>query len=176
MKIKFTPNKNKAPLATKSIRTPEGVIRPGTRKPFRKATRIEVEERVELIAAYMRVNPLCTKWDIHRKFVKKFNIHYAHLDQVYVPRAREILVKQAKITKDQAKEVGVNLILTLLSHHEPKVRLAAEKRLAEIYGYNAPTRIESSGPDGGPIQVEERPLEEIPSDRLRTIVASFGKS
>lgn len=39
--------------------------------------------------------------------------------------------------------------------------LAARKQIADMCGYNAPTKTEISGPDGKPIQVQEIPDEEL---------------
>lgn len=82
--------------------------------------------------------------------------------------------------KDEARELGLTVILDCLKSTNAGVRIRAEQRLAEITGYNAPTRTELSGPNGAPIQTAERfTVVELPAlegDHLteRRVVAQGG--
>ena len=148
-----SPNPNKPPVAKRTIRKPDGtVIRKGTRKPYRKATNLQIEERVEELAAYYRRHPLASRFQLHKQFVGpgKWDVHWAHFDQVYIFRARKLNRKLAEIPRAEAKAVGNAVIADLLDHDDPKVRVAAEKAYRDIHGYGAPTHVRVGNPDGSP--------------------------
>ena len=142
---------SKPPVVLVTTRTPEGTIRKGTRIPYRKPTAEVVEQRVEALAAYIRANPLANRFELHRKFCKKFGVAWDSIDKMYTPRARKLITKQASVSKEEAREVGLGVVTRLLNDPDKKIRLMAEKAYREIVGYAAPAQHRIGGPDGQPL-------------------------
>ena len=131
-------------------------IRPGQRKPYRKATLEEQARRVEYVAHLLVAER--TRCEIHRLVKHKFDIEYLQCDLTYVKRAKEWLKARCSITTAQAKMKGLNVLLDILRKGSNGDRLRAERRLAEIFGYDAPQRMEVSGRGGEPIVLADAPL------------------
>jgi phage terminase small subunit len=73
-------------------------------------------------------------------------IHVRSISEI--PEGARKSIKSVKQTKN-----GLELVM-----HDS---LVARKQIAEMCGYNAPTKTEISGPDGKPIQIQEIPDEEL---------------
>lgn len=158
----------KPPLATKTIRTPEGTIRVGQRKPFKKCNERERNSRIERVAELLL--EVRSKEYIARTVKEEFGLAY-HMVRVYIAWGKEYLQKRANITPDKLKELATNLHLSLLSHEDPKIRIKSEERLELIHGYGAPRRIETTGVNGGPIltkQIDDT-LDKLSVDELRAL-------
>lgn len=137
--------------------------------PRRKPTAQEHAERIDFVAA--RVARTCTRSEIHSAFRKRWAwVHWKTIDN-YIVRAREQLRRQASMSKDDAKQIGLGVILGVMKEGKPIERIRAEERLAAIMGYDAPKRTEVSGPGGLPIQSVDVSLNmnEI-RDRVRVAV------
>jgi len=135
------------------------VIRKGQRKPYIKATTQEMEERIEFVARCL-VRQL-SKMEIHKAIKLKFNIEWRMTD-IYIAHARRYLQKQSRMSKEEAKDNGIGVLLDVI-RTDPKQRVQAEKRLSEIFGYNAPVKLQPVGEDGiGPaefiVHVSEKEL------------------
>lgn len=80
--------------------------------------------------------------------IETFNssVHVKSIDEI--PPGARSAIKSVKQTKN-------GLELTLYDS------LQARKQIADMCGYNAPTKTELSGPNGAPIQMQEIPDEEI---------------
>lgn len=168
--MKEKPVKPPKNLTGKSIATPNGKIRPGNRKPFRKATLEEQAEIIDFVAKLLVRQ--ASKFEIHKAVETKFGKSWQQTDVVYLTRAREQVRKAASITKDQAREIGLGVLLDVVKTEKGNVRVNAERRLSEIFGYNAPTRTELTGADGGPIATkEENPLAGASIERLRELAS-----
>lgn len=74
------------------------------------------------------------------------SVHVKSIDEI--PEGARSAIKSVKQTKH-------GLEITMYD------TLAARKQIADMCGYNAPTKTEISGPDGKPIQVQEIPDEEL---------------
>jgi len=83
---------------------------------------------------------------------ERYNVLYLTAEMIYIKRARELLSKRANMTKQEARELGVNLLAKLAKSGRDQIKIAAEKRLAEIYGYNAPTHVRVGDPMGQPLK------------------------
>lgn len=81
------------------------------------------------------------------------SVHVKSIEEI--PKGARSAIKSVKQTKN-------GLELTLYDS------LAARKQLAELQGFNAPTKTELSGPGGKPIQTQEIPDEELES-KLRSL-------
>jgi hypothetical protein len=126
---------------------------PKSIKPRRKPTAAEHAERVDFVATMLA--RLCTRSEIHKAVKEKYgDLHWRTADR-YMVRAREQLHKQASLTKSEAMEIGLSVILGVIKTGTPTVRIRAEERLASIMGYDAPKRSEYSGPGGLPIQTAQ---------------------
>jgi hypothetical protein len=122
-----------------------GTVRPGQRTPYRKATAEEVQERIEFTAdLILKEKPRC---EIHRILKRKWG-HWTTIDSMYVLRARKWLME-----------------LDVLRTGNNSERLKAERRLAEVFGYDAPRKMEVTGRDGEPL-VNERPFKSVPTEEL----------
>ena len=140
-------------LTGATIETPAGKIRPQQRTPYRKSTREEVEQRVELCAQL--ICQQATMGQIKKVFREKFSLDFRTVP-MYVSRARKYLAVQAGRSKDDMRREGVGLLQSIIRTGTTKEKLAAEKRLAEIFGYDSPHRSEISGPGSTPIKVEHK--------------------
>ncbi len=168
------PNKPPKNETGKSIDTPEGKIRPGRRKPYKKATVAEQEQRIEALAVEMVRNPTMTKTEMHDFMRSKFNIEWGMTDTVYVVRAKKFLQDRANMTKTQAKSIGVNALLKALREAKGSQVAAIERRLGEIYGYDLPKQFRVTTPVGQPMEVkDDRPLKTVPTSRLVELATAF---
>ena len=119
-------------------------------KKGKKATNEVIEQRVDLIADYLRENPLSTRGKIHKRFCGKFKLHWVTVDR-YVIRARNILRKQANVKLEDGRVMGLGVLYNLLNDKNHGIRVKAETRMADILGYNAPTQTRIGSPDGSPL-------------------------
>ena len=124
------------------------VIRPGQKRPFIKGTAAEVQERIESVAQ-MLVRQ-ATRGEIHKHVSDKWNKTWRAAD-TYIGRAKSFLRKQAQMTPEEGRAQGIGILIDVLRIGNVSQRLAAEKRLGEIIGYDAPRRQELSGPEGAPL-------------------------
>ena len=130
------------------------VTRRGQSKPYRKPTAQVLAERIDAVANMMA--RLCTRSQIHKYAVQQgWGIHWNSVDR-YMVRARKLLAERSQMTKEQARGICLNVLLGVINTGSPRERIAAEARLAEIFGINAPARSEISGPEGAPIAVAEK--------------------
>jgi hypothetical protein len=116
-----------------------------------KSTNEEMERRIELVAAYIMAHPLCTRFDLHKQFVKVFKVPWRQIDE-YSTRARKLLSKRVAMSRSEAAELCKEILLNCVKHHNPMIRMRAEERLAKIFGVDAPARVEVGGIDGQPLQ------------------------
>jgi len=135
-------------LTGKTITTPDGKkIRNGNRYPVKRST-LETQAKIIERVAQLIVRR-ATRTEIHEAVREEFGIQYLQCDLTYVKRAQEMLRKQANMTADQARHLGVNILLDVVrGPSKPSDRISAESRLADIFGYNAPRRTELAGPGG----------------------------
>ena len=81
------------------------------------------------------------------------SVHVKSIDEI--PEGARSAIKSVKQTKN-------GLEITLYDS------LAARKQIADMCGYNAPTKSEISGPNGAPIQTQDVPDEELET-KLKTL-------
>lgn len=156
-------------MTGKSIKTADGYyIRPGNRYPYKKANRLETEEIVEFVAG-LRARRF-GKCAIHREVLEKYGRRWDVVDGLYIPRADALLRKQAALTSEQAKEIGVNILLDVMQCGKPGERIGAEARFAEIFGYNAPKRQELTGADGENLPAMVVQVVGVSSEPVRHVV------
>jgi len=115
------------------------VIRKGQKKPFIKGTNQQVEERIEYTATL--VAKLYTKTEIHKAITEKYNLDWRTSDR-YIGRAKLYLAKQAQMTSDAAKEVGVGVLLDVMRNGKASERVAAARLWTDIFGLAAPVKTE----------------------------------
>ena len=112
-------------------------------------TRAEHDERVEFVAELLVRQQ--KRMQIHRAVQAKWPVHWRSVDR-YLVHAKEMLRKQAQMSKDDAKNIGVNVLIGVFREGKASERVAAVRVWSEIWGYNAPVKHEVSGADGQPLQ------------------------
>ncbi len=145
------------------------VIRPNNRKPFRKCTEAERDERANWLADVLTRAPALSRFQIHKIMCPKYDLDWSTVDRIYIPYARRLLKERANLSAPQAKNLGVNLLMEIIRSGSPRERLLAEHRLSEIYGYNAPRHTVLSGKLE--MEQEGRPLKDVAPERLRELAA-----
>lgn len=167
----------------KKISGNRGIIRPGQKTIYRKATLEEQEERIEFLAEEIRKNPLITKYQMRELMAKRYKIHWRTTDEIYIVRAHKLLDKESAMTSDQARKIGLNKVISLLSRSKNEgIQLKAEERLAKIKGYEAPTKHALEGKietelSGSVTQKSEIDLEKLDLDvpTLRKVLEAIRK-
>jgi hypothetical protein len=157
--------------ATKT--SPAGQPPPANKKPYHKPTNHEAEERIEFVAGLIVQQK--RRMEIHRGVIKRWGVHWRTADR-YLVHARRYLQKQAQMTSNEAKAVGVNVLLSVFREGKPGERVAAERRWSEIFGYSAPTTIRDSRQPGDSISISGQPASAPPIHVIVTgAVAPQGK-
>lgn len=152
----------------------KAVVRNGQRKPFRKCTKEQFEERVEVVAGMYAENPLIRRGEIAKIVKKKFNIEFRQCAE-YIACAHKLNRKRSEMPKDEAKSIVVNSLLAVIGTGKNVVQ--ATNTLCDIYGLFAPHKTEISGPAGGKIELEHKVGKPIDYARLEGLASSlFGIS
>jgi len=168
-------NPNKPPVAQRTQRTANGVIRKGDRVPYRKASNEVIEQRVEQLVKYYQLHPFATRFDVHKRFCPKWKVQWDVVDRIYITRARKLTRERAQLNVNDAREKCLGVVMRHMDHPNPKIALLAVKTMAEITGIEAPKRTELTGPNGGPIQAQAmRPLVDISTEQLRQLVIEMS--
>jgi hypothetical protein len=134
------------------------VIRRLQKKPYYKCTAEQKEERVEFVAS-MITRRFFTS-EIKKAVRLKFNIEFRQCAE-YIACAKKLLAKQSQMSKEDAKSIGVNVLLDVLRTGTPHDRISAVRTLADIFGYNAPTKIEHSSDPTAPFTCIVKHAHEI---------------
>ena len=137
-------------------------IRKGQKRPFIKATNEQIRERIEFVSRLL-VKQL-TRSEIHRAVCPKYNVVWRTADN-YIACAKKYLLQQAQMTSDEAKSVGINVLTSVFRDGKPGERVQAERRWAEIWGYNAPTVVRDSRLPGEAITITN-PAPTLPQVHL----------
>ncbi len=154
----------------------KGIIRPGQKTPFRKAGHLEVSERIDWLVDYFRQFWTASRFDIHKVMCKRYRLSWRQVDN-YIACAKERLRKEAEITPQQAKRVGVAALNRLLESKSEQIVAKAVTVHADIFGYKAPARTELTGARGGPVRVEETTaLPQLTRERLSELAAESGRN
>ena len=126
-------------------------VRPNQRKPFTKATNRQVSERISTLTVEILTNPTAKFGDLERFCKSRFNISYRQAAE-YITRAKETIARQSQMTKSEAKELGIGVLVDRLRKETTtQGTVAIEKRISEIFGYNAPTQHRIGDPSGRPL-------------------------
>lgn len=124
--------------------------RPGQYKPLVKCTAQQMEERVEFVA-----DRLANQWrtgQIKKAVKLKFDIEFRQCAE-YITRAKKLLQKQSLMTKEDARNIGINVLLGVIRNGNSHEKISAERSLREIFGYSAPIKLQPVGEEGiGPAQ------------------------
>jgi uncharacterized protein (DUF1778 family) len=173
--LKPVPVKPPKNLTGKTIVTPEGKIRPGQRKVLKKATREEMEDRIDFCLKLLVRG--CTTAEIHKNMAEKFNLHWRTIDEIYVVRAKKLRQERANISTGELRDFVITNLLDVAKVGKDAQRISACAELIDIGGFRAPRRTELTGAEGGPIATkEENPLAGASIERLRELAAMDGVS
>jgi hypothetical protein len=123
-------------VGTGSLQTPDGPIRPGQVRPYRKASRAEIAERVNFVKSLVVLG--FTRGQIHAAVEHRFGVAWRQCD-AYIARAREELRDEANISLEDLRAEAIEFYRSLLRNHQLdiSVRLLARKRLDDILGLEA---------------------------------------
>lgn len=155
------------PRPQKSKKGPPKIRRHNKERPYVKATQRQQAEIIEFVATLIVLQK--TKHEIHREVDKRFRKTWSTTDQLYIPRAHKLLRERAAMSRDDARSLGVGVLLDVVRTGTNRERLGAVDQLAKIYGINAPTRTEVSGPGGGTIELETKSKDPFDFDGLRKL-------
>lgn len=165
------PPKSPEPIAEVSQQLPNGKwIRKGTKTPFRKADAVERDDRIQELAEFIMRHPFASRKKMSDRFCPRWGCSWKTIQWSYVEPARNRVRILASMTKDEAREKALGVVMRLMDHPNTKVRLRAVVAFSRITGIEAPTRTELSGPGGGPIQAQSvRPLADLSAEDLRKL-------
>jgi len=135
---------------TKKCDSKSPVIRRGQRTLFRKATNAQVQERTEWLALKIAIQPTLKDGEICRMMRDRYGIKYRQTAE-YVARAKRLLHDRSNLTKEQAKQVGVNALLDQIQNEKGSARTAALRLWTDIFGFAAPTRLNVGDPNNKPL-------------------------
>lgn len=167
------PKPEKPPKVTERTVLPDGrVIRKGQRKPYRKCTEEERDNRIHALAEYWNKNPLASSYQLRRWVQNKYNLNH-NTGSIYVGRARELVRKQSSVSREEILDLVVPKLMRLTQNKLPRIAVAACRELINIAELGASKKIELSGPEGGPIVTKDEtdPLYGISIERLKEIAA-----
>jgi hypothetical protein len=139
----------------------------------KKATHQEQEEIIDVTMGL--VARLATKSEI-RKFIEtKFGKGWRQADR-YAARAKaELRKRNSGLDVEAAKDLGLSTLFDVIRNGNPHNRLMAERRLSEIFGYNAPVDYRITTPPGSPLQMEDvTQVPVIPKDRMVQILGAIA--
>jgi hypothetical protein len=122
------------------------------RKPAIKPTEKERDDRVDELIDFIANRPAVSRYKIHRRFTKKWNVCWATVDR-YLSRAREALRTNLNRSKDEVRSNAVAFYEQIISNplEQTKDRIKSQQLLVELLGLAQPTKVEMSGPNQGPI-------------------------
>lgn len=144
--MKEAPAKHPKNLTGKTIVTPEGKIRPGNRKPMKKATLEQMEERIDFCLKLLIRG--ATTAEIHKAMADRFDIHWRTIDDIYIVRARKLRQERAGISNGEARDFVITNLLDVVKTEKGSVRVSACAQLSEIFGCYAPKHHRFADPDG----------------------------
>lgn len=133
-----------------------------------RPTKADHARRLELVRKLLLAR--CAKWEIKKVLYAQFGIK-ARTAERYLSRARDQLLKELDRPKkdhvSDAYEFYVGIIRSKTATAREKI--LAQDRIDKLLGLEAPTRSkhEHSGPDGGPISIDQINAEIQREERLR---------
>lgn len=157
-----------------SVLTPGGYIRPGQKRPFRKATQEEIDRRIEEVIDLL--GKQATKFQIHDYMQETYGVHWRSSDVLYIPRARKRMMEREQISRGELRSQAFALYQGFLKRHnqEPGIALAAQKAIREMFALDDPAtqKLEHSGPGGKPMQ-SETIIANLPNDKLEALIEAL---
>jgi hypothetical protein len=168
----------------KQHQQPKAPPPPKGKKPRKQAIKPTVKEydaRVDEIVDVISQQPNTSRYKLHKMFCTKFNVTWATIDR-YLFRARDVLRERLNRSKEEVRCSAVAFYEALISDPKIKaqVRLRAQEALVRLMGADAPARVELSGPQGAPIQTDNKTtggfdvlLAALTPDELQAIISKL---
>lgn len=118
-------------------------------KPTAKEHLKRVRQVADLLAQGWRTS------QITEAICKEYGVHWNTVTN-YLRQARELLLESEGKDRRQARGEAIGFYESIIRDPGASRRdkIKARERLDEIYGIDAPRRLEHSGPEGKPVQVE----------------------
>lgn len=142
-----------------------------------KPTQKTIEARVDELVNKMANQPNLSRYKLHAIFTVKWNVAWTTVDN-YLVRAREEILKRLKRSKEEFQSNAVAFYESQIgnSMNEPHVRQKAQKLLCELVGANAATKVEVSGPLGGPVEMDTKvALNGLSVAQLEELIGNLEK-
>jgi hypothetical protein len=142
---------NESGTVTKNMtgRTVNGV-RPGQRRPFRKATNAEVQRRTEWLALKLAIQPTLKEGEIKAMMRAEYGLQWQRSLQ-YITRAKALIKDHANVSREQAKQIAVTALLDMIQNETGVQRTAAIRLWIDVFGLDAPRQMRVGDPDGKPL-------------------------
>jgi hypothetical protein len=120
-----------------------------------KPTNDELEKRIEEVELLMARGARPSQ--IHAAICKKYGIHWNSVNR-YMVRARKNIQKRFARSREQHRADSFTFYESMIMAGDasPGAKIRARQRIDELLGLDAPKRTELSGPDGVPIQTEDK--------------------
>lgn len=152
----------------------KGVVRPGQRKPFKKATAEQIEKRVDFVEQQIETG-IRRRAELHRIVGKKFNVNWRTVDD-YFGRARARLLERLRQTKEEFRSQSLATYNHILKNGTMREKAIAQERIDKLLGLEAP-RIFGHGGTGDlpPIKSEItdktlRPFKNVTKSDLLAVI------
>lgn len=132
-------------------------VRPGQRRPFRKSTNAEMQRRIEWLALKISIQPNLHEGDLRALCRAEYGVHWLTAKE-YIIRAKALIQDRAKITREQAKCIGVNALLDMIQNETGAQRVAALRLWVDVFGLAAHTQMRVGDPQGNSIKPAVAPV------------------
>lgn len=131
----------------------QGIVRPGQKKPYKKASLDEIEERIAEVE--MMLGRHARKGQIHRFIKDKYGVEWRTVD-IYIARARVNLLERLRQTKENHRCQSLALYEEILLTGNPREKILAQERIDKLLGLEAPRSIAVGGIEGSaPIKIAD---------------------
>jgi hypothetical protein len=155
------------PAAARSASGPSHK-RDGPGNPGRRATTVELEERVIIVARL-----LCArrhKCQIKQYLATKYGLG-ARSAEIYISRAREWMLRHVKKSRDELISEALGFYEEILRDPEAELHRKMDAQLAirQMMGLDKPFKIAPTTPDGGSPYVSQKAIAAMSDEELAVL-------
>lgn len=125
-----------------------GIIRSGQKRPYKKATQEQVEERIAFVDLLL-FSRRTRKAQIHKVMLIKYGIDWRQTDN-YIARARDNRLEMLRQTKEYHRCNSLALYEQILSTGTPREKIMSQERIDKLLGLESPRSISLGGIEGAP--------------------------
>lgn len=149
----------------------EPKVRKGQKTPFRKATLVQQQQRIDDLVAYLRKHPVATTAELKNFAKKRFNLQW-QMALIYIARAKDHIRKESRMTKERGREIIIPKLVHLIEHGKDMIVCKASAQLADILGIKEPTKFAIGGDATAPPikTADETPLDRLQADPPKAVL------